>query len=34
VTQQHLMGWSTVEPVDAKTLAASREAALAMGASN
>jgi ferrochelatase len=34
VTQQHLLGWNTLEPVDARSLSASREAALALGASN
>ncbi|NVO05345.1 MAG: ferrochelatase [Rhodoferax sp.] len=32
VTQQHLQGWNTLEPIDPQTLAASRSAALAQGA--
>ncbi len=34
VTQQHLLGWNTLEEVHPQTLAASREAALAQGATN
>jgi ferrochelatase len=34
VTQQHLLGWNTLEEVHPQTLAASREAALAQGANN
>jgi ferrochelatase len=32
VTQQHLLGWNTLETVDPRALAASRDAALALGA--
>ena len=32
VTQQHLQGWNTLDPVDPRALAVSREAALALGA--
>lgn len=34
VTQQHLLGWNTLEEVHPQTLAASREEALAQGATN
>lgn len=34
VTQQHLSGWNTLDEVNPKALAASREAALAQGATN
>ena len=34
VTQQHLLGWNTLEEVHPQALAASREAALAQGATN
>jgi hypothetical protein len=34
VTQQHLQGWNTLEDVNPQTLAASREAALAQGATH
>ena len=34
VTQQHLQGWNTLEMADPRTLAASRDAALALGAKN
>jgi ferrochelatase len=33
VTQQHLLGWNTLESVDPQALQASRDAALALGAS-
>jgi ferrochelatase len=32
VTQQHLLGWNTLEQADPQVLAASRNAALALGA--
>jgi ferrochelatase len=32
VTQQHLLGWNTMDAVDTQTLQASRDAALALGA--
>jgi ferrochelatase len=34
VTQQHLLGWNTLEDVNPQALAVSREAALAQGAAN
>jgi ferrochelatase len=34
VTQQHLLGWNTMDAVDTQALQASRDAALALGATN
>jgi ferrochelatase len=34
VTQQHLLGWNTLDAVDTKALQVSRDAALALGATN
>jgi hypothetical protein len=34
VTQQHLLGWNTLDKVNPEALAASRDAALAQGATN